>query len=904
MAEYRSLNAERRQLIAGNAMAYIFTKKYARKTVESSSGVFSRAQALFSKHVLQKLRIGTKKTKRSNTGKSGKPENEKPKKSKKSFPWKKVFLWLAILFMIGVIAMIGVVMYFSKDLPAPGQVNSRVIPESTKIYDRTGDRLLYEIHGEEKRTLIPFEEMPANIKYATLVLEDQDFYHHWGIKIDSIVKAALDNFIKFDVTDRGASTITQQLIKNSLLTSEKTYTRKIKEAILSLEVERKFSKDEILEMYLNEIPYGSNAYGIEAAAQTFFGKSSREISIDEAALLAALPQAPSYLSPFGSHTDELLSRQRWAIDKMEELGYISAEDARLAREADTLEKIDPKIDNIQAPHFVMYVREYLEEKYGGELLEEGGFHVITTLDWEKQQLAERAVREGAEKNLTNWNAENAALVAIDPKTAQILAMVGSKDFFSDDIDGQVNVAVRDRQPGSSIKPFVYLTAFSKGYTPETILFDVPTDFETGEEEDYSPQNYTGEFLGPVKIKEALGQSLNIPAVKALYLSGLNDSIELAKSLGITTLNHPKRYGLSLVLGGGEVKLLDHTHAYATLAAGGVRREKAAILRISDNEGNVLEEFQSSAGTRVVEEDFVAMVDHILSTNEYRAPAFGGQNPLRFDDVQVAAKTGTTNEYRDGWTMGYTPLIAVGVWAGNNDNRVMREGAAGANVAGHIWRAFMEEAVKNVNNEKFPEYDPEEFKREKDILNGEIEIKEDVEVCEIPDEDDKYCRANKYCVDDHDEEKKDFANVHTILHFVDREDPLGEKPENPKADPQYNNWEDAVREYYDDEDYIFDEPPEDECREDDFSRYKPEISLEIPSSASKQTFKIQVDADAPYGVDTIEYSVDGEEIADTSSDSVSFTASDSQNGKKLTVRVKLKDDNGNTAEDEDSIDVSW
>jgi penicillin-binding protein 1C len=869
----------------------MFIKNYSRKNKKSSFfGCFLKNL----KNVFKKKKSKEKEDKENTL--------KEKLKSKKKFPWKKFFLALGILFVIGILFVVGVFFYFAKDLPNPGQVNNRLIPESTKIYDRTGQTLLYEIHGEEKRTLIPFSDMPTNIKYATLVLEDQDFYHHWGIKIDSIIKSALDNVISMDI-ERGASTITQQLIKNSLLSSEQTYTRKIKEVILSLEVERKFSKDEILGMYLNEIPYGSNAYGIEAAALTFFNKNAKDLTLDEATLLASLPQAPSYLSPFGSHTDALKARQEWALSKMAELGYINEEDAQKAKEVDVFEKLDPKLDNIKAPHFVMYVKEYLEEKYGKDLLEEGGLSVITTLDWEKQQLAERVVREGVEKNI-RWDAENASLVAIDPKNGQILSMVGSKDFFSKDIDGQVNVALRDRQPGSSIKPFIYLTAFSKGYTPETILFDVETNFNTEGEQDYTPQNYTGNFNGPVKIKEALGQSLNIPAVKSLYLAGLNESVEMAKSLGITTLNEPRRYGLSLVLGGGEVKLIDHTHAYATLASEGVRYEKTALLKITNNKGEVLEEFKNSEGVRVVEKEYVTMISHILSNNDYRAPAFGEQNPLRFDTFSVAAKTGTTNEYRDGWTMGYTPLLAVGVWAGNNDNRSMKPGAAGANIAGHIFRSFMSEATKNINNETFPEYKKEDFEREKDILNGEITIEEDVEVCEIPGKDDQYCLANKYCVDDNDEEKKDFANVHTILHFVNREDPLGDPPSRPENDPQYKNWEKAIREYFDDEDYIFDSPPENECREDDFSRYKPEISLEIPSSISTQTFDIKVDVDAPYGIDAIEYYVNGNKIKETSSKSVSYTAKEEENNSTLKIEVKLKDDIGNTKEDDGEIQISF
>ncbi|QQS61796.1 MAG: PBP1A family penicillin-binding protein [Candidatus Moraniibacteriota bacterium] len=866
-------------------MNYIFTKKY---LPERKNSVIKKSSF------------------ESSSSKNGKlaPENNS-QKEKKGFKisWKKFFTILGILFGLGSIFLIGMFFYFSKDLPSPGQVNDRVIPESTKIYDRTGQHLLYEIHGEQKRTLIPFSDIPSSVKYATIVLEDQDFYYHRGIKIDSILRVALNNIIKMNI-ERGASTITQQLIKNSLLTSEKTYTRKIKEVILSLRVEQKFSKDEILSMYLNEIPYGSNAYGIESASQTFFNKNAKDLTLDESALLASLPQAPSTLSPFGSRTEKLIARQQLALSKMLEKGYISQEEYENSKNINTLEKIKPQLHNIFAPHFVMYVKEYLEEKYGVEMLEQGGLSVITTLDWEKQQLAEKVVREGAEKNKTSWNAENAALVAIDPKNSQIVAMVGSKDFFSEDIDGQVNVALRDRQPGSSIKPFVYLTAFTKGYTPETILFDVETQFDNEKEGGYSPQNYNGTFSGPVPMKEALAQSLNIPAVKTLYLAGTKESINLSKSLGITSLNNPSRYGLSLVLGGGEVKLLDHTHAYATLASGGIRREKTSILRVVTKDNKILEEFTSSQGVRVVEEEYVAMLDHVLSTNAYRSPVFGEKNFLRFDNYQVAAKTGTTNEFRDAWTMGYTPTLSVGVWVGNNDNRSMKIGADGSVIAAPIWRSFLEEVLKNTNKESFPEYDKEKFKREKDILNGELSIKENVKVCKIPGKKDKYCLANKYCTDNNDEEKKDFANAHTILYFVDIKDPLGEKPKNPESDPQYKNWEKAVQKYYKDEDYIFDEAPEDECKKDDFSEYKPKISLSIPNQITQRSLVISTDVDSPYDIDSIEYIVDGNVIEKTSSKSISYSIPEDKNGSTLSIKVKLQDEVGNTAEDEKKIEVSF
>lgn len=836
------------------------------------------------------------------------PKNTPPKKEKKTRPkWLKPLLWtLGILFILGLLGIVGIFAYYAKDLPEPGKVNARNITESTKIFDRTGEHLLYEIHGEEKRTLISFNDMPANIKYATLALEDRDFYSHHGIKFSSIARAALKDIIKQSHA-QGGSTITQQFVKNSLLTREKTYTRKIKEVILSLEMEQVFTKNEILEMYLNEIPYGSNAYGIESASQTFFNKPAKDLSLDESALLASLPNAPTFYSPFGNNVDALKRRQHMALQAMADLGYISQEEADQAKNEDTLAKIDPRIDNIQAPHFVMYVREYLENKYGQEMAETEGLKVYTTLDFEKQQIAERVVREQVEKNQKTYDAENGALVAINPKTGEILAMVGSRNFFDKEIDGQVNVALSDRQPGSSIKPLVYLAGLTKGYTPDTILFDVETNFNSldGTDQEYKPQNYDGSFRGPVKLKEALAQSLNIPAVKMLYLAGLKDSIALAKSLGITTLNDPERYGLSLVLGGGEVKLLDHVSAYATIANNGVRNDKTSILRIEDSEGNILEKFDgSTSGTRVVEEKFISALDYILSTNEFRAPVFGENNRLAFKDRPVAAKTGTTNEFRDGWTVGYTPNLAVGVWVGNNNNRPMKPGADGSIVAAPIWRAFMDEALKNMPKEEFPEYKEEDFKTDKDILDGELRFEEDVKVCEIPGEDDKYCKANKYCPES-EVKKKDFADVNTILYFVDKNDPQGDKPKDPKSDPQFKEWEKGVENYYKkNKDFLFGGYPEDECKESDFSKYKPSISLSIDTSGREVSLSASVDA--PYGVDWVKFYVNGKEIYSDDSEKPKkvYTASDDENNSTLSIRAEIRDENGNMDEETKSASVSF
>ncbi len=829
----------------------------------------------------------------------GTPQSAGPKTP---WPWKKIWRGLAITSGLGGAAILGVFLYIAKDLPSPGNVRDRFVAESTKIYDRSGTHLLYEVHGEEKRTVISLSEMPDVVKYATISLEDQDFYNHFGIKLSSIGRAILKDIVTLDKS-QGGSTITQQLVKNTLLTNEKALSRKMKEVILALELETKYSKDEILEMYLNEIPYGSNAYGIEAAAQTFFGKSARELGLDEAALLAALPQATTYYSPYGSHTEALMGRQSYALQQMARLGYITDAQAEEAINADTLKKIIMQKDIIAAPHFVMYIKDYLQEKYGDRAVEEGGYRVTTTLDWDKQTAAEEAVRAGAAKN-ERYKAENAALVAIDPKSGQVLSMVGSKDYFDTTIDGQVNVAIRERQPGSSFKPYVYLTAFVRGYTPETIMYDVETGFEAVGGKSYKPQNYDGKFRGPLKMAEALAQSLNIPAVKTLYLVGVKESIEMAKRLGIQGLENPDRLGLSLVLGGGEVRLLDHVHAYATLATGGVKHPLAVILKIEDAKGNSLEEFRSEVGERVIDGKYVTMLEHIMSTNDFRAPVFGDNSPLRFDNRDVAAKTGTTNEFRDGWTIGFTPSLAVGVWAGNNDNRPMVEGADGVVVAAPIWRDFLDKVLVNAAAERFPKYENEDI--EKPMLGGKLEEKQNLKVCEIPGEDNKYCLANKYCPDG-ESEKRDFVEPHDILHYVKRDDPRGSIPEKPEADPQYKNWEKAVKDWYKKQKgVIAEEPPEKECGADDFKKYQPTIGLNLPSSTSSNTVTLSADVNAPYGVSNVSFSVDSEVVGERHEKpfSISYTIPASKNNTSLSVKVRLEDRNGNTAEASGSLSVAY
>jgi len=734
------------------------------------------------------------------------------KKTKKPRKWLrrilKLFGWLAFA---GLLLVAGVFAYYAKDLPSPSKLTNRQVIESTKIYDRTGDHLLYEIHGEERRTQIPFTDMGDIIKAATISAEDQSFYQHHGIYFKSILRAAIYDLMGRHIS-QGGSTITQQLIKNTVLTPEQTLTRKVKEVILAVELEQKFSKDQILEMYLNEIPYGSNAYGVQAAAQTFFGKDAKNLTLSEAALIASLPKAPTYYSPYGSNTEELKARQEYVLDQMAKLGYITADEARAAKQADILAEVRPFQENIQAPHFVMYVKELLVEKYGEQQVEEGGMKVYTTLDWEKQQMAEGAVRQGAVNN-AKYRSTNAALVAMDPKTGQILAMVGSRDYFDKTIDGNVNVAIRPRQPGSSFKPYVYATAFKKGYTPDTMLFDVETNFGT-KDNPYIPEDYDNKFRGPVKMKDALAMSLNIPAVETLYLAGVNNSINTAQSMGITTLQNPSRYGLSLVLGGGEVTLLDHVNAFGTFATSGVHHDKSAILKIEDSHGSVLDQYIPRQ-EKVLDTNVCAQLDSILSDNHLRAPIFGSNTPLRFDDRPVAVKTGTTNEWRDAWTVGYTPSLVAGVWAGNNNNSPMAQGADGVYTAAPIWRAFMDKALVNMVVEKFP--DAPQIKTGKDILDGNLPDSSDkgIDVCKI--NKDTFCLANDSCPDSKRKKKKILV-AHSILYWVDKDNPRGPVPKNPDQDPQFSAWEKAIQNWGGSKDSGFDASQSNlkDCKSSDFN----------------------------------------------------------------------------------------
>lgn len=616
-------------------------------------------------------------------------------------PWLEVTL---IIVAVVVFLILGAAILWATLTPIPAINNfeNRQVSQSTKIYDRTGNIVLYDVHGAVRRTSVTMDAISPYVQKATVATEDDTFYTNAGFRPLSFLRAMFVDLVAHSYV-QGGSTITQQVVKNALLTQDKTIPRKIEEIILALRLTRAYTKDQILDTYLNEISYGGTVYGIQEASQYYFGVDAKDVDLAQAAYLAALPAAPTYYSPYGDHKAALDTRKNFVLSRMKTLGFITPDEYNQA----VAEQVQFKAEGeagIKAPHFVFYVREYLEQKYGVDAVNDGGLHVITTLDYDLQQKAEATVAKWAPQMLQNFNASNEGMVAVDPKTGQILAMVGSKDYFDTSIGGSVNVTLANRQPGSSFKPFVYATAFEKGYTPSTVVFDVPTQFSTTcSPQDntndtppcYSPSNFDGNFKGPMTFRNAIAQSENVPSVKVLYLAGIPDSLATAASLGITTLGNAAQYGLTLVLGGGEVNLLQMTGAYSVFANDGIKNPPTGILQVTDSSGKVLESYQPQP-QQVLEPQIARQINDILSDNVARTPEFGAESPLQFDAYDVADKTGTTNDFRDVWVLGYTPSIAVGAWAGNNDNSAMAKKIA-AFIIAPMWHEFMLEALQKYSS---------------------------------------------------------------------------------------------------------------------------------------------------------------------------------------------------------------
>jgi len=680
--------------------------------------------------------------------------------------------YLAFLVLAGFLIILFLFFYYTWNLPRPEKFTEARFIQSTKVFDRTGKVLLYDIYGEEKREIVSFEKISDNIKHAVLASEDARFYQHGGIDFEGILRAILID-LKLQSKEQGASTITQQLIRTVYLTKEKTIARKVREVVLSIELEKKYSKDQIFDWYLNAVPFGENAYGVESASQAYFNKPASDLSLAEAAVLVAVLPAPSHYSPYGPYKSDLMQKKDNILDKMHKLGFVTEEQLQNAKN----EKIEfaEQSASIKAPDFVLSVKKYLDDKYGKDYLKEKGLRVYTTLDYDIQEYAEQVIKNSDQTNRQK-NSNNSAMVVLDPKTGEILALIGSKDYWAKPypegcdekpgakclFDPKYDVAtIGKRQPGSAFKPFVYATALKKGYTPNTIVWDVKTEFNPycdpngNAQKDkygldcYHPQDYDGKNRGPVPLKQALGSSLNIPAVKVLYLAGINDSLKTAQDFGITTLTDVNNYGLSLVLGGGDVNLLELTSAYGVFAAEGIYVSPISILKIEDAEGNLIEQNKTSP-KRVLDEQIARQINNILSDDNNRAPLFGYNSPLHIQGYDVAAKTGTTQSLKDGWTMGYTPFAVVGVWTGNSDNSPTND--AGLGLAAPIWNTVMQKILSSHATENFTP--PNSIDGRSPALMGQL-----------PSDD-----------------------INTVLYHIDKQNPLGQQPQNPANDPQYPLWQ--------------------------------------------------------------------------------------------------------------------
>jgi len=607
----------------------------------------------------------------------------------------KFLFFLTGAVLIGFIFLFVLFAWYAKDLPSPSKLSQQT-GYSTVFFDRDG-KVLYDMYKDKNRVPVTIEDIPDYLKKATISIEDKNFYSHKGFSQTGMIRAILNMFLGRGL--QSGSTITQQLIKNVLLTNRQTITRKVQEIILAFEVERRYKKDEILLMYLNEAPYGGSNWGVGTAAKAYFGKSVKDLNLVESAILSGLPQSPSYYSPFIGKNDAWKARAKSVLRRMREDGYITREQESSASKKVEITKFNaPKI-LIEAPHFVFYVKDKIEKEYGSKIIDQG-VKIKTTLSLEVQQTAEKIVKEEIGK-LKGFNATNAAVIVLDSKTGEILGMVGSYDF-NDEKFGKFNAALGLRQPGSAMKPFTYGLAFEKGYTPSTVLMDVKTTFPNQGTEDYTPVNYDSKFRGPVQLRFALGNSINLPAVKLLAILGLRDFLTKLNDLGLNTFTpnseNLKRFGLSLTLGGGETTLLDLTSAYSVLAFGGLKHDINSVNDISDFKGKNIFKKVRTQEKRIFSPEISFLLSHILSDNNARIEEFGPNSYLNIPGKTVSVKTGTTDDKRDNWAIGYTKSITVGVWVGNNDNSKMNPKiSSGATGASPIWYRIMGELLKKYDD---------------------------------------------------------------------------------------------------------------------------------------------------------------------------------------------------------------
>jgi 1A family penicillin-binding protein len=815
---------------------------------------------------------------------------------------------IAKLSFIGVIllfvAAFVVFPLFAFQLPSPDKVVRRD-GFSTKILDRNG-KALYDIYADQKRTPVALDDVPLYMRQATIAIEDKNFYQHQGFDPLGMFRGISRLLTRGRA--QGGSTLTQQLVKNVLLTPERTIFRKIREFILAIQIERRYTKDEILQMYLNEAPYGGTAWGVEAAAETYFGKKVKDLNLVESAVLAGLPQRPSVYSPYSSDPDAYVGRTYEVLRRMREDGYITEEQEEAAKEElENVEFQEPGA-SFKAPHFVQYVQRILEERYGERVVEQGGLRVTTTLDLDLQETAQDIVAEEIAK-VEALHVTNGAAIVLDPETGEILAMVGSKNFNDPDYDGQVNVTMSLRQPGSAIKPITYVTAFKKGYTASTLIMDVATEFPGGAgQPPYKPVNYDGKYRGPMQVRFALGNSINMAAVKMLAMVGIRDTLETAYDLGIKSLEPSKetlsRVGLSLTLGGGEVRLIELTGAYAAFMNSGFRVDPIAILKVEDSKGKILEEVEPKKGRRVLSAEQAFLIADILSDNNSRTEVFGQNSLLNIPGRTVAVKTGTTNDKRDNWTIGGNTQALVGVWVGNNDNSEMLQVASGITGASPIWRRIVLEALKDKPNKSF-EVPSGIVTSAVDTVSGYAahdgfpsRIEYFIKGTE-PGEDPVHVKLKVCKSDGKLATPSDIAagNYEEKEYFIFKE-------EDPTAGPgETNRWQDGINAWLETQGDSRYHPPSDYCGTSN------PVNVEFVSPRDKDsnlpnTITIEVRADSTSDIEQIELEIDGIKIRTFTGPPYKHTVTLDDGVHEL--RAKDKDKNGHESDRKIAIgvNVAW
>lgn len=818
--------------------------------------------------------------------------------------WFNFFRIALVLLAVGCVLLLFLFIWFSKDLPSPSKVVRRD-GYSSKVYDRNGNSI-YDIYDEARRDPVALDNIPDYLKKATVAVEDKDFYKHNGFDPLTPFRIVKNVFYFGKVT--GGSTLTQQLTRTVLLTTERSITRKIKELILSIQIDAKYSKDEILGMYLNEAPYGGASWGVEPASEQYFGKKVKELNLAECAILAGLPQLPSVYSPFSKTPTAYISRTSHVLDRMVEDSYISKELAKETMEQVKNYKFTSGNSTTKAPHFVFWIKDLLTEKYGESVVENGGLKITTTLDLELQDQVQTIVTEEIDK-AESLGISNGAALVLDPTTGQVLSMVGSRDYFSTKTDGNFNMVTQAlRQPGSAIKPVTYLAGLKKGMTAATMIMDAPVTFPgSGGQKDYNPQNYNGKFNGPMSLRNALGNSINVTAVKTLANVGVENMLKLANDMGLSTLAPTKenlaRFGLSVTLGGGEVKMIDLASAYTAFANGGTSMKAVGILKVEDKDGRVLEEYKAPDGKKVMTPQESFIISNILSDNSARELTFGAVNGLQVSGYQVAVKTGTTNDKKDNWAIGWTPNLLSVVWVGNNNNTPMGKVASGVSGATPIWKRIMVYAL--------PKRDKEDFPIPNKIVNLEVDALSGYLA------HDGFTSKKEYFIDGTQSSVSDPIHLNAKIckggvsglatledianNNYDSKEFIKLREDDPISNDGKNRWQEGIDKWIatqaDNGKYF---PPENYCKEGGSLT----VSIDSPSNEStvSKKFDVKVSTNSLKKVKEIKLWIDGNEKKTWSEKPYEITISDLADGPHI-IKVRATDIDGNNQEREVKIGVN-